>query len=650
MQFPTYEQGFPPNYAMNQYGYQPQNWAEYEYLEAQKKTGKKRKRTNNPIIQNPNRKRAKARGPLRAPSAKVLFKEERLAQLGRGVDFSSTEEQINQQWNKDVKIQEEYKQIAGHIFSELQKIKVWEAEMQAYKAHEVTQEEQEGEGNAMRPQLFESEAIKNGTASFLQSVQIFGTNTQDQKECFEEKYKIFRTQNGVRLPPATVGGTTIDLFQLYKHVVLRGGLAQCLRKESFLQIGRKLRLHGTEETLPYSLRIIYFKYLFDFEQEQQVVSGRGQGKKKIYWEQDYTGAACSRPLQSDKLEKVPNGLADDIFGQEFVRSAAQALMSHKPEAMTWALNRLMYASYQSHTIEFLLINKHPHLVDSLIALLGIPEDVNQINSLVPLMNDWEEGPELKGLCVDLFGPEPTLRRKFTLSALRILTNLSLTSQNQPAFIKNKHLRTGFLKKIITCEDLAVKAGCMKVLSNIAWRWNLNAKTMSPLIEAVREGLSMYAFDDQHSDMPALAQATLKLLSGLAANQKNSTLLIKHLTEDIYKQASFFILSTDLNIRLVALESMCHLCDIGEAICKRILSSTNSLDYMASIIKEAEIPSSIQKSCAYLASKLLGVVSQDAKFAQRFSAHFCAFASASAGNKDVFEYSVHSLSSTSAYQR
>jgi hypothetical protein len=54
--------------------------------------------------------------------------------------------------------------------------------------------------------LFEADEIKNGTANFLQSVQIFGTNAEDQKESFEEEYKIFKTQNGIRLPPAQVGG------------------------------------------------------------------------------------------------------------------------------------------------------------------------------------------------------------------------------------------------------------------------------------------------------------------------------------------------------------------------------------------------------------------------------------------------------------
>jgi len=633
-----------PGYDVNYQGYA----GGYNY-QGQKGKGKKRKRTNNPIIQNPNRKRAKARNPLRPPSALALFKEERMNQLGRGAEFQSgAEDQIQDQWNKDGKIQEEYKQIASHIYSELQKLKTWEAEMAAYKAHEVTQEEQEGEGSAMRPQLFESEAIKSGKASFLQSVQIFGTNPEDQKETFEEKYKIFRTQNGIRLPPAQVGGTQLNLYELYRNVVLRGGLAQCLRKESFLQIGRKMGLRGTEETLPYCLRIIYFKYLFDFEQEFQVVSGRGHGKKRIYWEQDYTGAACSRPLKRDKLEEVPNGLTDDIYNQEFVKAAGQALLCRKPEAMTWALNRLLYASYQSHTIEFLLIHKHPQVVDGLIGLLGVPEPIEQVNALVPIQNDWTEGPELKGLCVDLFGPESSSRRKFALAALRVLINLSMTAKNQITMILNANLRSGFLKKIVECEDVTIKSGCMKVLSNIAWRWDLKKEDMPAIVEALREGLSMYAFDDQHSDMPALAEATLKFLAGLCGNQAGSVLLCRHLTEDIYKQATFFILSTDLNIRLKALECLCHLCDVNENVCKRIVVSTNALDYMASIIKEAEIPSSIQKACSYLGSKLLNVVSSEAKHAKRFSHHFCAFAAAAAGNKEIYDYSVDMVSGTAAF--
>jgi len=631
MQYPDAE--YPPNY--------------YEY-ETETKSGKKRKRTNNPIIQNPNRKRAKARGPLRAPTALALFKEDCLNQMGRQAELvPGTEEKIKQQWANDGKIQEEYKQIASHIFAELQKLKMWEQEMAQYKAHEVTQEEQEGEGSAMRPQLFESAQIKAGKASFLQSVQIFGTNQEDQKETFEDKYKIFRTQNGIRLPPAQVGGSPLNLFELYRNVVLRGGLAQCLRKESFLQIGRRMRLKGTDETLPYSLKIIYFKYLFDFEQEFQIVA-RMHGRKRIHWEQDYTGAACSRPLKRDKLEEVPNGLRDDIYNEEFVKAAGQALMCRKPEAMTWALNRLLYASYQSHTVEFLLIHKNPHIIDGLLGLLGVPENIERVNALVPIMNEWTESSDLKGLCVDLFAPEQSSRRKFSLAALRVLINLSMTAKNQITMIDNAHLRSGFLEKILECEDLTIKSGCMKVLGNIAWRWNLTAKEMPQVVEALKEGLSMYAFDDQHSDMPALAEATLKLICGLSANQGNEQLLCKFLSEEIFKQASYFILSTDLNIRLIALESLGHLCDVNDNVCKRIVACTNALDYMASIIKEAEVPSSIQKACSYLASKLLMVVTDDSKLAKRFSQHFCAFAAAAAGNKAICEYSVDLVSGTSAF--
>ena len=63
-------------------------------------------------------------------------------------------------------------------------------------------------------------------------------------------------------------------------------------------------------------------------------------------------------------------------------------------------------------------------------------------------------------------------------------------------ILNANLRSGFLKKIVECEDVTIKSGCMKVLSNIAWRWDLKKEDMPAIVEALREGLSMYAFDDQ----------------------------------------------------------------------------------------------------------------------------------------------------------
>jgi hypothetical protein len=51
----------------------------------------------------------------------------------------------------DAKLQEEYKTIASMIYSELQKIKIWEQEMLEHRKAEVTEQEMEGEGNFLRP-------------------------------------------------------------------------------------------------------------------------------------------------------------------------------------------------------------------------------------------------------------------------------------------------------------------------------------------------------------------------------------------------------------------------------------------------------------------------------------------------------------------
>ena len=54
-------------------------------------------------------------------------------------------------------------------------------------------------------------------------------------------------------------------------------------------------------------------------------------------------------------------------------------------------------------------------------------------------------------------------------------------------------------------------------------------------------------------MPALAEATLQLMAGLSANLCNRALLVKNMSDQILTQASHFILSTDLNLRLATLE-------------------------------------------------------------------------------------------------
>eukprot|EP00494_Astrolonche_serrata_P031069 UN31338 len=193
----------------------------------------------------------------------------------------------------------------------------------------------------------------------------------------------------------------------------------------------------------------------------------------------------------------------------------------------------MYASYQSQNCEVVFINKQPGLIKALLGLLGIPEKVNFVSSLIPITTDWDTSNQaLKDLCVDLLGPSAGSRRQIALCSLRILINLSHTNKNQQVMIDNPHLTTSFLKKIIDCDDLAMKVGCMKVLANISWRWALKQKNVPILLEVLEDGLSKFSFDDQYSDEPAFADATLKTLSGLAANPTNRAILVNSLSKAV----------------------------------------------------------------------------------------------------------------------
>jgi len=570
-----------------------------------------------------------------------LFKEEEERDARRN-GRKVTEDQITKKWNGDVRIQEQYKRHIAVIQSELGKLKHDELAMLNYKRKPPRG--LEGCGNLFydgNVTVFEHVNVRNGTASFLQSVQIFGTNADDQKETFLEKYKIFKAEIGIRVPPCQVGGTAVDLFELYKQVVLRGGLAEVLRKDAFLNIGRYLQLRGTEETLLYSLRVIYFKYLYEFEQAHQNNSAQRVGK--IRWRADTIGQAVIKPKLREKVESEGSGLRVDEYGVSFVKAAAGAVASRDPQKMTWALNRLLFASYQTHNHEILHIDHCPDLITDLLGLIGVPDKSSQIGAIIPLVNEYDESAEVRGMCVDFLAPEPTMRRNFAQAALQVLVNLSQTTKNQKAYIINKNVPL-LLKKIVDSENICFQAGCMKILKSISWKWPLKPLMMVDLIQALQTGLSMFSFEDQHSDMPALAEATLQLLSGLSANLCNRALLVKSLTKGIMQQASHFILSTDLNIRLAALECMCHLSEMGHGVPRRLCIVTNTLDYVCLIIKDAARHPKIQRACGYLGHLLLSEISKDSNLSKRFAHAFSKLSAVAFNQKVIGDYMGVALSS------
>ena len=73
------------------------------------------------------------------------------------------------------------------------------------------------------------------------------------------------------------------------------------------------------------------------------------------------------------------------------------LLCREPDNVKWALNRLMFASYQSHDHHIAFIQHPTQILDGLLALCGIPNEIRKVSPLIPLFNEWAEKPDIANL-------------------------------------------------------------------------------------------------------------------------------------------------------------------------------------------------------------------------------------------------------------
>lgn len=128
---------------------------------------------------------------------------------------------------------------------------------------------------------FVHQRVRARTANFqfIKHLKRFGNNKAVQKVKFSELYGEWKacSPDLKLLPWPTVGGQEVDLFELYRSVVLQGGLGRTLKKTTiWKEVGQHLRLSGTPDTLFYQLRVIYYKYLLGFEHKHQIAKGRSE--------------------------------------------------------------------------------------------------------------------------------------------------------------------------------------------------------------------------------------------------------------------------------------------------------------------------------------------------------------------------------------
>ncbi|KAL6438108.1 hypothetical protein ACFW04_004383 [Cataglyphis niger] len=77
-----------------------------------------------------------------------------------------------------------------------------------------------------------------------------------------------------RLP--IMAKSVLDLFELYKLVVMRGGLVEVINKKLWQEIIKGLRLPASITSAAFTLRTQYMKYLYPYEQQKENLSTQEQ--------------------------------------------------------------------------------------------------------------------------------------------------------------------------------------------------------------------------------------------------------------------------------------------------------------------------------------------------------------------------------------
>ncbi|XP_050450331.1 AT-rich interactive domain-containing protein 3A-like isoform X2 [Cataglyphis hispanica] len=107
--------------------------------------------------------------------------------------------------------------------------------------------------------------------------QLYELDDNPERKEFLDNLFTFMQQRGTpinRLP--IMAKSVLDLFELYKLVVMRGGLVEVINKKLWQEIIKGLRLPASITSAAFTLRTQYMKYLYPYEQQKENLSTQEQ--------------------------------------------------------------------------------------------------------------------------------------------------------------------------------------------------------------------------------------------------------------------------------------------------------------------------------------------------------------------------------------
>eukprot|EP01084_Bolivina_argentea_P030323 56219_1 len=228
------------------------------------------------------------------PLAYNLYRADELAKKNISSKRSNSElymrtvPQIKQKWDKSPELQSKYNKLRTIIDQEIKSLREWELEMvrfgekhpESMVINDASWHWQQDQYKFVHPRVRD----RNSQFQFVKTLKRFGSNKSKQKVKFNELYLEWKScNNNLKLLPwPAVGSRIVDLFELYRCIVLQGGLGRTLKKTVIWKdLGSHMRLCGTGDTLFYQLRVIYYKFLLSFEHKYQISKGNDMNKLSL---------------------------------------------------------------------------------------------------------------------------------------------------------------------------------------------------------------------------------------------------------------------------------------------------------------------------------------------------------------------------------
>ncbi|XP_011637625.1 protein dead ringer-like [Pogonomyrmex barbatus] len=176
--------------------------------------------------------------------------------------------------------------------------------------------------------------------------QLYELDDNPERRVFLDELFSFMQSRGTpisRLP--IMAKSVLDLYELYKLVVLRGGLVEVINKKLWQEIIKGLRLPASITSAAFTLRTQYMKYLYPYEREKEKLS---------------TTEQLQTAIETNRRESRRNNYAAYTNNENLMPRTQHSTALQNSLPLSIAQMAVAANESQHHGPQSLVVNGHPH--------------------------------------------------------------------------------------------------------------------------------------------------------------------------------------------------------------------------------------------------------------------------------------------------